>query len=885
MEETVNVKKKKPRSSKILLASIVCGIAVSLAMFIFLGVFMTNRSTQTMNEMGEMFMSGIGRQTVMRYNSVIEQRTTMVDGLRRMYLPDTENVNENLENAAKARDFTYLALMDGDGNIEMIYGSQVQPEDPEPFLNSLLNTKEGAAETKVAVATNAEGQKGIVLIGVPTLVEKNAEGAEVDYRYTMDGGKKSAALIAGLENSEIVAMLSEKTADGSNVQHFDSHIIRRNGGTYVMHTNEVQTPDHDHSGYADYFEQIRASFGLKESEADSLIETMKSKMADSEIFSTVINSPASRKHMYCERVSHSEWYLVTVMEYETVDNIVKGLSNTWTIFAVVACIVIMAALFFVFGVYFVLNRNNVKHLEEAKSTAENANKAKSEFLSNMSHDIRTPMNAIVGMTAIATANIDNKEQVANCLKKISLSSRHLLGLINDVLDMSKIESGKMTLNMEQISLSEVIEGISTIIQPQIKIKRQKFDIFIHDIISENVYCDSVRLNQVLLNLLSNAYKFTPEEGTISLSLNQEESPLGENYVRTHIAVQDNGIGMSEEFKKRIFDSFTREDSTRVHKTEGTGLGMSITKYIIDSMHGTIKVDSKQGEGSRFSITLDLEKAVVDEVDMILPEWHMLVVDDDQMLCDTVVASLTDIGVKAESTLDGETAIKMAVDARAKNNSYDVILLDWKLPGIDGIETARRLHKKLDKDIPILLISAYDWSEIEDEAREAGISGFIAKPLFKSTLFYGLRQFTEGENGQPAEALPDKKEVDLTGKRILVAEDNDLNWEIAQLLLSSEGLEVAHAENGQLCVDMLLASKPHTYDAILMDIRMPVMNGIEATQVIRGLKKGYKDIPIIAMTADAFSEDINKCLDAGMNAHIAKPIDIEVVKATLAKFIK
>lgn len=880
MEQSAITKKWQKLSKRVMFIGIIAGIVICIAMFTFLGVFMNGKSTATMNQMGEMFMTGIGRQAVMRYNTVIDQRTTMIDGLRKTYPADTEDVNSHLTNAAQARDFTYLAFMDSDGNIEMLYGNQVKLDDPAPFENSLLKN----GETKVAVATSsaADGaviDNGIILIGVPT-----------ENGYAMRNGKKSAALIGGLNNDEIVNMLSEKNTDGSTSQKYDTHIIRRgnnvndpNSGTYVMHTNESGDTDHDHSGYTNYFEQIKGSFGLKDDEADALISTMKSKMLNSQTYSTVINS-TSRKHMYCERLNHSEWYLITVMEYTELDGIVRGLSKTWTGFTVGACAVILAIMVVIFGIYYYMNKQNLKQLEEAKQSAEEANKAKSDFLSNMSHDIRTPMNAIVGMTAIATANMDDREQVANCLKKISLSSRHLLGLINDVLDMSKIESGKMTLNMEELSLSEVVESIATIIQPQIKIKKQHFDIYVHDIAAEKVYCDSVRLNQVLLNLLSNAYKFTPEDGKIELALWQEGSPKGEHYVRTHITVQDSGIGMSEEFQKKIFESFSREDSARVHKTEGTGLGMSITKYIIDSMHGTIEVESKPGKGTKFHVCIDLEIAETEEIDMLLPEWRMLVVDDDQLLCDTTVASLASIGVKAESTLDGESAIKMAVEAHDSGRKYDIILLDWKLPGIDGIETARRMHAKLGPNIPILLISAYDWSEIEDDARAAGISGFISKPLFKSTLFYGLRQFTEVTHEAAVNMEPKKKEISLEGKRLLIAEDNDLNWEIAELLLTSIGLIVEHAENGQICVDKLLAAKPGTYDAILMDIRMPVMNGIEATTVIRGLKKDYNKIPIIAMTADAFSEDIQKCLDCGMNAHIAKPIDLETIKNTLAKFI-
>ena len=879
MELSERMKKWTKRSSRVLLSGIVCGVLICAAMFIFLGVHMTKSSTQTMNDMGEMFMSGIGKQLVERFDTTIDQRTVMVEGLRDTWLTDENYNEEGMQTAAKARGFTYLAYMGGDGEIELLYGnlsdadstpvSKVAPVDPEPFINSLLG---GDYKVAVAEGFDADGKvidDGVILIGIPTDVG------------IMQDGERAYALIAGLDNDAIVEMLSEKNHADGNEQHFDTHIIRRADGTFVMSGNPDIKPDRDTT----YYDTVLSQKGI--SGFNSFVADMKGVMNESKVFSRVINGAGGREHIYCEKLSNSEWYLVTIMEYTDIDGMVSKLVNEHTLYTVLVCCVTIAVMLSVFGIYFYLNRQSLKQLDAARETAENANKAKSEFLSNMSHDIRTPMNAIVGMTAIATANMDNKLQVADCLKKISLSSRHLLGLINDVLDMSKIESGKMTLNMEQLSLSEVVESIATIVQPQIKIKKQKFDIYVHNVVAENVYCDSVRLNQMLLNLLSNAYKFTPEGGTIELALWQEASPLGNNYIRTHISVQDNGIGMSDEFKAKIFESFTREDSTRVNKTEGTGLGMSITKYIVDAMHGTIEVDSEKGKGTKFHITLDLEIAETEEVDMILPQWKMLVVDDDQMLCDTTVASLEAIGVKAESTLDGESAIKMAIDAHKSNRDYDVILMDWKLPGIDGIETARRLHSELHKDIPILLISAYDWSEIEDEARAAGINGFISKPLFKSTLFYGLRQFTEAEAtaNKTDKAETESKENDLTGKHILIAEDNDLNWEIANLLLTSAGLVVDHAENGQLCVDMLLASKPGTYDAILMDIRMPVMNGYEATTVIRGLnKKEYNSIPIIAMTADAFSEDVKKCIECGMNSHIAKPIDIEILKQTLKRYI-
>ncbi len=880
MELSETTKKWQKLSKRVLLIGVAVGLAVCIAMFIVLGVYTNKKSKDTINGVGETFMAGIGSQMVMRYNEVIEQRTTMVEALHTTYRSSDEDVNDKLKFAAEKRGFDYLAFMDGNGSLEMLLGDTLRPDEPDPFINSLKEDK----INKFAVATSygADGQKidgGIVLIGVPTTAEGDDDH---DKPYKLAGGGESVALIAGIRSSILGDMLAETNTDGSTAKRFDTHIIR-SSGAYVLHPN---TDAESHPQYENFFEQIRGGFGMDESEAESLIQTLETRMSEHRVFSTVINTSTPRRHMYCSSLENSDWYLVTVMNYTDLDEKVNGLSKALTGVTVGICAVIMVILIAVFVIYLILNRRNLQQVEHAREQAEEANKAKSEFLSNMSHDIRTPMNAIVGMTAIAIANEDNRQQVSDCLKKISLSSRHLLGLINDVLDMSKIESGKMTLNMEQISLSEMIEGIATIIQPQIKIKKQKFDIYVNNVIAEKVYCDSVRLNQVLLNLLSNAYKFTPEGGAIDLSLYQEASPLGERYVRTHVEVQDNGIGMSEEFQKKIFDSFTREDSARVNKTEGTGLGMSITKYIVDSMHGTIEVNSKLGEGTKFHVTLDLEIAETEEIDMILPEWKMLVVDDDQMLCDTTVASLSSIGVKAEATLDGESAIKMAVEAHESGNDYDVILMDWKLPGMDGIETARRLHKTLKKNIPIMLISAYDWAEIEDEAREAGISGFIAKPLFKSTLFYGLRQFAETTAGESTqEVAPRRSAVNLEGKNILVAEDNDLNWEIAELLLTEAGLKVEHAENGQVCVDKLLEHKPDYYDAILMDIRMPVMSGFEATTVIRGLRKGYNKVPIIAMTADAFAEDMHKCLECGMNAHIAKPIDIDVVKATLAKFIK
>ena len=853
-----------------MLSSIIVGVLLSIVMFIILSIFMTKNSSSTINSASEIYMQGMGSQVAKRYETAITLKMDMVDALAKTNILDNntkptpeelEALNESLRVNAKARGFEYLAYYDAEGHMDMILGKEANITDPEPFRDSIRKGSKKVAVGK-GVDENGATDNGLIFISVP-----------IKGYFMHDGTTECLSLVAGVSNEDIVNMLSMDRDDAATVY---SHIIRRNGSFVIRSASEVD-------GYSNYFDQIHSMVDSASEEAERHIDELTQKMEKDEIYSSAMNTIDGRIHLYCEKLAYSEWYLVTIMDYDVLDVLINHLNFQWGIMATITCIVIAAVLMGIFLVYIKFNRQNTKQLEFAKESAVKANQAKSEFLSNMSHDIRTPMNAIVGMTAIARSNIDDQEHVQNCLKKIAISSKHLLGLINDILDMSKIESGKMTLNIEQISLREILNGIATIVQPQMKTKKQKFDIYIHDIITESVYCDSVRLNQVLLNLLSNAIKFTSEEGMIEIALSQVESPKGENFVRNIIQVKDNGIGMSKEFLPTIFDSFIREDNARVHKTEGTGLGMAIKKYIVDAMNGSIEVESEKGKGTTFTITLDLEKALEIEEEMILPNWKMLVVDDDELLCETTVSSLKSIGIDSEWTLSGQGAVDMAIHAHKKNNCYDVILMDWKLPDMDGIEAAKRIREELGDEIPILLVSAYDWGDMEQEARKAGISGFISKPLFKSTLYYGLKKFVKNEIKDDKKPVEDIPQSNLEGYHILLAEDNDLNWEIAEVLLSSIGATIDRAENGKICVEMLTESKPGSYDVILMDIRMPVMTGLEATVEIRKSEHPDKDIPIIAMTADAFSDDMKKCLDCGMNAHIAKPIEIDVVKNAILKF--
>lgn len=831
-----------------------CGlIVISIIVFLALGVYMNRASEKTINAVGDLYMTGMSDRISAHFQTIIGSKFDQAEATVKVVDAHNENIDdlyEELAYRAHARDFDYLALCSETGELQMIYGGKIQLADPEPFFTSLRNQQK-----KVAVGVDSNGDN-IVLFGV-------------DADYPMSDGSKCMAMVAAMPADYITTMLAMDKEDA--LVH--SHIIRKDG-TFVIQDSKVE--------YSDYFSVVRErQDDDKMEEAEEFITNLAASMEAGGNYSDVLQFDGNRQQIYSTALDNSEWYLITALPYGVLNETVNSLSHQRLVATFAAFAIIATLLLLIFFRYFHLMRLQMQELEESRQIALQATKAKSEFLSNMSHDIRTPMNAIVGMTAIATAHIDDKEQVQNCLKKISLSGRHLLGLINDVLDMSKIESGKMTLSMDQISLPEVVEGIVGIVQSQVHGKKQSFNVHVDNIEVENVYCDSVRLNQVLLNLLSNAVKYTQEGGSISFSLYEEASPKGDDHIRVHIKVEDNGIGMDEEFQQKIFDSYSRADNKRVHKTEGAGLGMAITKYIVDAMEGTIQVESKLGQGTKFNLILDLEKADIEEIDMVLPAWKMLVVDDDEMLCQTTVEALKDIGVAAEWTLSGEKAITLVEQHHKKEDDYQIILLDWKLPGMNGIQVAREIRRSLGHNVPILLISAYDWSEFEAEAREAGVDGFISKPLFKSTLYYGLQKYMGVEESAEEQ---DKQHMDLSGRRILVAEDNDLNWEVLNELLSDAGMKLEWAENGQICVDMFAQSDQGYYDAILMDVRMPVMNGYEATTAIRALERADAQVvPIIAMTADAFSEDVQKCLDCGMNAHTAKPINLEEVLFLLRKY--
>ncbi|MDE7261287.1 MAG: response regulator [Oscillospiraceae bacterium] len=523
-------------------------------------------------------------------------------------------------------------------------------------------------------------------------------------------------------------------------------------------------------------------------------------------------------------------------------------------------------------------RKTQNSLTEALHMAQAANDAKSAFLSNVSHDIRTPMNAIIGFLALMQDEADNPAMVIEYTQRIDAASQHLLGLINDVLDMNKIESGSTTLCISEMDLADVVDEINTIIRPQAKDKEQTFDIFVSHLNYEHLLGDKMRINQILINLLSNAVKYTPKGGRIELRV-EERPQVVNNYSRIRFTVSDNGLGMSENYLKVIFDPFTREETKVTHEIQGTGLGMAITKSLVDLMGGTIRVESAPGEGSTFTVELELR---IQEREDDPKFWtdhkvvRMIVADDDEEICRNIVATMAKTGVVTDYATSGETAIQMMRTTREAGEPYDLILLDWKMPDLNGLETARLIRKNYSDKIPILLLTAYDWSEIEQEAMEIGVSHFMPKPFFISTFKEAIRRVMGG----PKTREGVQSDVVL-GKHVLVVDDIEVNRIILVKILSTLGADCDTAGTGREAVEKFENGPPGEYDLILMDVQMPVMDGYEATRAIRSSSHpAAQKIPIIAMTANAFVDDVRDAIESGMDAHIAKPIQMDKLKATI-----
>ncbi len=522
-------------------------------------------------------------------------------------------------------------------------------------------------------------------------------------------------------------------------------------------------------------------------------------------------------------------------------------------------------------------------LEDALKEAEAANKAKTAFLSNMSHEIRTPMNAIIGLDNIALNDPSISAQTREYLEKIRTSAHHLLGIINDILDMSRIESGRLTIKNEEFSFSKALEQVNTIISGQCRDKGIHYECRTKGQIDEYYIGDDMKLRQVMINILGNAVKFTPAGGTVSFDI--EDVARMDRKATLRFTMRDTGIGMSKEFLPRLFDAFSQEDSSSTSRYGSTGLGMPITKSIVELMNGTIDVDSEKGKGTTFTVTLTLTQAdhAAGEEDLELRphEMSVLVVDDDRIACEHANVVLGQTGISCETAESGEEAVEMVKVRHTRREDYNLILVDWKMPGIDGVETTRRIRTIVGPDTPIIILTSYNWEDVEEEARAAGVDSFAAKPLFAGAV---MDQFREAFKKKKAKLM--RETADLAGRRVLLAEDVAVNAEIMMMVLAMREMEADHAENGRIAVDMFAAREPGYYDAILMDMRMPEMDGLEATATIRAMDRpDAKTIPIIALTANAFDEDVQRSMQAGLDAHLSKPVEPDLLFETLEHLIR
>ncbi len=710
------------------------------------------------------------------------------------------------------------------------------------------------------------------------------------WAYTMkcpveqDGGEIGTLYMEYIYDSFEEA-LPEKLYNGSA----SLYIMDTDSQRFVLKPKGIGERDAGHLNLRDFYQ---ANNILEKDLQDEISESIR--MGKNVMFYHDIQGKEALIYMWA--VNGKAAYLIGFVPVEAIQQ--EGNAVNRNMFMVV--FVMLAAFFLCVTVYFLNERQRVKirrereaerethsrQLAEALQAAQAANHSKTMFLSNMSHDIRTPMNAILGFATLLAKDADNPEKVREYTKKIDASGHHLLSLINDVLDVSKIESGKVVLTIGEFTLGTIVSSVDAIIRPAARARNQSFHVSVTGIKHENLIGDETRLNQILINLLSNAVKYTQEGGDIwfrILGLGQRSS----QFEHIRIEVEDNGFGMTPDYLKVIFDAFTRAENSTTNKVQGTGLGMAITKNIVELMGGTIEVASEEGKGSKFTVELELR---IPERQIDGQFWeengisHVLAVDDDEELCSNMKSLLESAGVRTDVAYSGEEAVALAEKAIASEDAYQMILMDWNMPGMGGKEAVRQIRRIAPDGVWIFILTANDLDAIEGEAPSVGIDAFLSKPFFATALKEKLLELKSKESEQGPE-LEDEDAEGFFGLHVLVAEDNDINAEILIELLSLEGVNCEVAENGKLALERFVESAVGEFDVILMDVQMPVMNGYEATKAIRALpRKDAVTIPIIAMTANAFAEDVRDALNAGMNAHVAKPIEIDVVKETISQYL-
>lgn len=823
---------------------------------------------------------------------------------RRISSEMSQSAISNLSESLELVRGTIEAILDKEAEFQKLMAQEISVmENPAKFIQSY-----SGSQSMVKISYIAEGTtKGVSNTGEEFTAEdldfssgKSVGGLPVSTSYLNDMGTWAYTIKCPVvRNGRETAVLYIEYIYESFDEALPSSFYNRKATLYIMDAKSrrfVLKPKglkERTLGHLDLNDFYRANLILEpeiQEEVSQCIRTQRDIM-----FYHTIQQKDSLIYMWA--VNEGAVYLVGYVPIEAIQR--EGDAVNQNIFIVV--FVMLVAFVICCILYFLNNRQQMRYrkeqererelhnqqLAEALQAAQIASSSKTTFLSNMSHDIRTPMNAILGFTILLAKDADNPGKVREYTKKITASGQHLLSLINDVLDVSKIESGKVVLTIGEFTLNNMVSSVDAIIRPMAREKGQEFEVLVSGVKQEHLIGDETRINQILINLLSNAVKYTQEGGNIWLriiGLGQHSS----QYEHIRIEVEDNGYGMSQDYLEVIFDAFTRAENSTTNKVQGTGLGMAITKNIVELMGGTIQVSSQVDKGSLFIVELDLRIPDGKSDEQFWQEnkiHRILVVDDETDMGRNIQMLMEDAGVQAELAFCGEDALCRIRSAQEMGEHYDVILLDWKMPDMDGIETARCIRKIVPDGTLILLLSAHDWDEIEEDAVGAGIQGFLTKPFFVSAFKEKIFEINAAHD-QEIQASENAKEHSLNGVHFLVAEDNEINSEILEELLEVEGAVCHIAENGHLAVEAFKNAPPGTFDAILMDVQMPVMNGYEATLAIRSLEReDAETIPIIAMTANAFAEDVRDAKDAGMNDHIAKPIDMDIVRKTLYKYLK